>query len=111
MKLTKVMLCLGTLALSVANAASSKSVNLTSSVWVGDTQLKPGQYKVELVGDKAMFKSGKNVVEVPAKLETVDRKFADTSVETTDSKVKEVRLGGTNTKIVLKSGSVSAAGN
>jgi len=102
MKLTKLTLGLATLALGVASAASSYGVKFYDSVWIGGTQLKAGDYKIEMQGDKAVFKSGKNVVvEVPATLGKSDKKYNFTALSAVDSKVSEIDVGGTNVKIVL----------
>ena len=103
MKSTKVLFSLATLALGVASAASSYSVKLTGPLSVGAVQLKAGDYTVEMQGDKAVFKSGKKVVEVPATLGTSDAKFKSTSLLSADSKLQEIDLGGTNSKIVFSS--------
>ena len=95
------VLSVATLAIGIASAASSYSVKFYQSVQIGATELKPGDYKVEMQGDKAVFKSGKNVVEVPATLEKGDKKYNFTSFTSADSKVNEIDLGGTNMKIVF----------
>jgi len=97
MKYMKLTL-LAALALGVASAAT---LQLDNAQWAGDKQLKPGTYKVEVVGDKAVFTSGKTVVEVPATVQTNDKKYSHTSFSAVDSKIFEIDLGGTNTKIVL----------
>lgn len=102
MKFTKVMLTLGTLALGVASAASSYDVKLSSPLSVGSVQLKAGEYTVTMKADKAVFKSGKSVVEIPATLSAGDQKFAYTSLMSADSKLKEIDLGGTKSKIVFE---------
>jgi hypothetical protein len=109
MKFTKMMVCLSTVALAVASAGSSYSVNLISPVSAGGSMLKPGSYKVEMAGDKAVFKMGKSVVEVPATMETSDHKYANTELETADSKLKEIRVGGTKMKILFSSAPVQSA--
>jgi hypothetical protein len=103
MKFTKMTLGLATLALGVASAASSYSLKLYDSVWIGATQLKAGEYKVEMQGDKAVFKIGKTVVEVPATLAKNDRKYSSTSFVSENSKVLEIDLGGTSDKILFSS--------
>lgn len=110
MTFMKVMFSVVTLALGVASAASSYSVKLYDSVWVGGTQLKAGDYKVEMQGDKAVFKSGKNVIEVPATLGKNDEKYNVTSLVSVDSKLHEIDLGGTNAKIVFSPEAKSASG-
>jgi hypothetical protein len=104
MKSTKVTFCLATLALGVASAASSYSVKLASPMSVGAVQLKAGDYTVEMQGDRAVFKdgrSGKKVVEIPATVGTSDSKFKSTSLMSADSKLQEIDLGGTKSKIVF----------
>ena len=110
MKCFNLTLALATLALGVASAASHYNLQLGTAQWAGDKQLKPGDYKVEIVGDKAVFRNGKTVVEVPATVQTSDKKFSLTSYQAVDSKITEVDLGGTNTKIVLTPASGAAAG-
>jgi len=97
----KVVFSLATFALAAASAASSYSVKFDQPVTIGATELKPGDYKVEMQGDKAVFKSGKNVVEVPATLEKADKKYNYTSFSSEGSKVSEIDLGGTNMRIVF----------
>jgi hypothetical protein len=105
MKLTKLMLSFGTLALAIASAASSYHFSLFQPSVVAGKELKPGDYKVELNGDKAIIKAGKQTVEAAVKVETGTEKFSETSVrfDTTNGKmtVQEIRLGGTNTKLVF----------
>ena len=112
MKFMKLTLTLATFALAVASGASHYNLKLDSAQWAGDQQLKAGDYKVALVGDKAVFTSGKTVVEVPATLQKNDKKYSLTSYQATDSKIQEIDLGGTNTKIVFGSaGPAGAAGS
>ena len=85
----------------MAYAGSSSHITLVDPEYVGSTQLKPGDYKVEVEGNQAKFKSGKEVVEVPATVKTDDKKHPDTSFETNNSKITEIHIGGTNTTIVL----------
>jgi len=98
------MLAFGALALAAMGA--SYHVSITGSTWVGAKELTPGDYTVEVQGDKAVMKSGKNVVEVPAKVETETSKYPVTSLHTTNAggknTLEEIWLGGTKTKIVLK---------
>ena len=101
MKLTKVIFSLATVALGVASAASSYTVKLYDPMWVGTTQLKAGEYKVEMQGNKAVFTTGKTVVEVPATLGTSDAKYKTTSFTSVDKKISEIDLGGTTSKIVI----------
>jgi hypothetical protein len=111
MKFTKLMFAVATLGLGVASAASSYSVKFYDSVWVGGTELKAGDYKVEVQGDKAVFKTGKSVIEVPAALAASDKKYEFTSLVSVDKKLHEIDLGGTKSKIVFSSDVQSASGS
>src|SRR5579872_3171530 len=101
MKSIKSTLGLAALALGVASAASSHNVDLKQSVTIGSTQLQAGQYKVEVEGNKATFKMGKNVVEVPATLGKSEQKYGTTGIVTDGAKLVEIDLGGTTDKILF----------
>ncbi len=109
----KLLVVFATLALALASAADkSYSITLNEPASVNGTQLKPGDYKLQVEGDKAVLKMGKKtVVEVPAKVETAERKFDTTSVAidstTSQPKISEIRIGGTNKRIVF-SGNTAA---
>lgn len=114
MKLNKLMLGVCVFSLGIATAASTYHVKIADPTWVGQTQLKPGEYDVKVDGDKVTFKQGKNVIEVQAKVETNATKFADTQMnlktENGQAKLKELDLGGTKSKIVLTDASSVEAG-
>ena len=105
MNLSKLMLSFGTLALAVASAASSYHFSLFQPSILAGKELKPGDYKLQLNGDKAIIKVGKETVEAAVKVENGTQKFSETSVRfgTADGKmtVQEIRLGGTSTKLVF----------
>jgi len=102
----KILLSFGTLALAVASAASSYKVTLFQPSLVNGTELKPGEYKIELKENKAVLKNGKTSVEADIKTETADSKFSSTTVRYRNGdgkyRVQEIRLGGTNTKLVFE---------
>jgi hypothetical protein len=106
MRFPKFTLALGTLALAVASGASVYHVTIGDPTWVGGKELKPGEYVVQVEGDKAMIKNGKNVVEVPAKVETTAKKYTSTTLLTSSAggktNLEEIDVGGTTTKIVLR---------
>jgi hypothetical protein len=104
MKLTKLLICASTLALGIATAASGYKVSLPSKMWVGSTELKAGDYRVEVSGNQATFKMGKESVQVPATVENSGTKFAETELDASQSKLQEIHIGGTSTKIVFTSG-------
>lgn len=97
----KLTLCLATLALGIASAASTYSVTLTSDMAVGTTQLKAGDYKIAVTGNQAIFKKGKETTEVPVTVEKTAKKFQYTTMQSVNSKVQAIELGGTNMKLVV----------
>jgi hypothetical protein len=101
----KIFFCFATVALAIASAAANYKVTLFQASTINGTDLKPGDYKIEFKDNRAVVKGNKNVVEADAKLETGGEKFASTSVRYTNvdgkMKVQEIRLGGTNSKIVF----------
>jgi len=112
MTFTKLAFGLTTFALAIASAASTHNVTFTAPVWVNGTQLKAGSYTVEVAADKAIFKMGKSVVESPVTTEKSDKKFGVTSSVVNDSRVKEIDLGGTTTKLIFagEAGTGAASG-
>ena len=65
----KILLAFSTLALAIASAATSYSVKLFDPATVNGTQLKPGEYRLEVKDNKAVMKLGKQVVEAPVTIE------------------------------------------
>jgi hypothetical protein len=111
-KMKKLLVTFATLALALASAADKTyHVTLSQPASVNGTELKPGDYKVQVEGDKAVFKMGKTVVEAPAKVETAEHKYATTQIAIDDAgkqaKISEIRIGGTATRLVF-SGSTAA---
>ncbi len=91
-------------ALSIASAKTYRITLYEPSV-VSGTELKPGDYRLEVTDQKIVIRQGGISAESPAKLETNGQKYPSTSVRYAirDGKnhVIEIRLGGTNTKLVL----------
>jgi hypothetical protein len=98
------------LALGIASAASSHKVKLESPLFIGTTELKAGEYRVEMQGDKAVFKSGKTVIEVPATVSKAEHNYRLTSVVTEGTKLQEIDFGGTTESLLFNANGSSAAG-
>lgn len=101
MTITKITLCLATLALGIASAASTYNINLASDTMAGATKLKAGDYKLQVEGNQAIFKQGKNATPVPVTVETSKTTFPYTAVNTDGPKLLEIDLRGTHTKLVF----------
>ncbi len=86
-------------------SAKSYAVKLFEPALLGTTQLSPGEYKVEVVGDKAVVSNGKMQAEAPVKMEENGAKYSSTTVRFTngDGKmhIQEIHLGGTKSKLVF----------
>jgi hypothetical protein len=92
------------LALGTASAASYKFQIFQPSVVAG-TQLKAGEYRVNVQNDKATITGQKQSIEVPVKVESSGQKFDMTVVRYTqqDGKntISEIGVGGTKTRLVF----------
>ena len=109
----KAIFTFATIAIAVASAASSYRLTVFEPSVLNGTELKPGEYKIEVKDNTAVIKRGKDTIEAPVKVESAPSKFASTSVRYSNGNdgkqtVDEIRLGGTNTKLVFSS-SVSMA--
>src|ERR1700690_3723127 len=81
----KSLLIVGALTLSSLGIASAKSYDivLDSAAMAGTTELKPGEYKLQIEGSQAVFtdvRNGKSF-SVPVKIENGAKKFGYTSLE------------------------------
>ena len=103
----KALFTFATVAIAVASAASSYRLTVFEPSMIDGTELKPGEYKIELKDSTAVITRGKQTVTAPVKIETSPSKFNSTSVRYTTGSgkpsVDEIRLGGTNTKLVFNS--------
>jgi hypothetical protein len=100
----KLLLSFALFGLAIASA-KSYSVTLYQTAKLGQMELKAGEYRVEVVDQKAVFRNGTLHGEAPVKVETGDTRFHSTSVRLTGDGIKEIqeiRLGGTKT--ILKFG-------
>jgi hypothetical protein len=68
---------------------------------VKGSELKAGDYKLNVEQGKATFKDGKQTVESTVRVENVDKKYDRTTVRYNGQSIAEIRFGGTNTKIVF----------
>jgi hypothetical protein len=109
----KIMFALGTFALAALAANPNNfKVTLNHPTWVGGKLLKPGEYKIQVDGTKAMLKGDKESAETAVKMETGDKKYDSTTLNVRSNgdknQLEDIRVGGSNTKIVFQSGSAAA---
>jgi hypothetical protein len=102
----KILFALCVLTLPAAHAADNNyRFSLQHQATLNGTQLKPGDYRIQVDGDKATVRLGKTVIEAPVKVESADRKFQVTTVglEGTGNnlRISEIAIGGSTTRIVF----------
>jgi hypothetical protein len=103
----KVSLALGVLALGAFSFAFAKTydVSITHPAKAGNQQLNVGEYRLKVEGTNAVFTDMKTskTVTVPVKIEAGDKKFAVTSVDSTQEgsgeRINSITLGGSSTKL------------
>jgi hypothetical protein len=102
--LKKLILVFSCLALAVASADTHRITLFQSSVLNG-TELKPGDYKLEVTDSKVVISKGKESVQATATVENGTEKFNATSVRYSNGsgkyQIREIRIGGTKTKLVF----------
>ena len=93
-------------------AGKSYDLKLYAPAMVGTTELKAGEYRLEVSENKAVIKGVRVNKEAAVKVESVEEKYPTTTVRLTAGEkpqIKEIRLGETKTKLVF-SESAGAAG-
>ena len=99
---------------TIVSAAAAHRVTLYEESVVNGTTLKPGDYKLVIEGGKAVLSAGKLKVEAPVSIEKADTKYRATSLRYMvgggKQRVQEIRVGGTDTKVVFDAGTGAAAG-
>ena len=100
-----ILLIFATACLAVATAADTYKFTLFQPSYVGDQQLKAGDWELTVDDSRAVLKCGRKKIEADVKVETATEEFAKTTVryDNGDGKyrVSEIRLGGTTTKLVF----------
>jgi len=100
----KIVIGFATVALAFASAASYR-ITLHQPATLNGKELKPGQYKVEYDGTKATLSGKDTQVSADVKVENTEARNGTTTIRFSNGdgtyKIKEIRLGGTNTKLVF----------
>jgi len=98
------LIAISVAALAVAGA-KGYSFKLFEPALLGTTALDPGEYRVEVVDQKAVITNGKYHGEAPVKVESAESKYTTTTVRFTqqDGKmhIQEIHVGGSKTKLVF----------
>jgi hypothetical protein len=104
MKKSVFLIALLSLSSLVFAGAKKYSVSFSTATQAGSVKLAPGNYTLQLDGDKAIFTDSKNKsVTVPVKVTTSTTKFQATAVEASskagEDKIDAIDLAGTTTKV------------
>jgi len=101
----KLLFSFALLGLAMASA-KSYTVTLYQTAMVGNMELKPGDYRIEVVDQKAIIRNGSKRGEAPVKVENTSTKFNVNSVRLSADggtpRIQEIRIGGTKTKLVFE---------
>lgn len=105
----KFLLAISVAALATVGAsakAKAYTIQIYQPAVLGSMTLAPGEYKVEVDGDKAVVHNGKTEEgEAPVKVEAADTKYNTTTVRFSngDGKmhIQEIHVGGSKTKLVF----------
>lgn len=107
LKGTIIRIALAALTLGAVGQAATYHVTLLKPTVVAGTELKPGDYKVEVNKDSVVISHGKQSVETKVKTESVDKKYDTNTVKYVRDgeklKLQEIGIGGTKTRLVLSS--------
>jgi len=101
----KIIVCLAASMSLIWAGAMSSRVTLFQTSSLNGVDLKPGEYKIQVDGDKLTLQNGKTKAEASVKSEQNGEKFGSTSIRYMNGdgkmKITEIRIGGTNTKLVV----------
>ena|SRR5215470_15722085 len=100
----KLLVVFALLGVSLAQAKSFH-VTLYEKSLLGSTELKPGEYTIELKDQQVVVRNGKQEAQAAVKVENEGTKFSTTTVRYSNGDgqyhIQEIRLGGTNMKLVV----------
>lgn len=87
----------------------NKTITVADTVTVGSTQLKPGDYRVKVDGDKVTIElHNKVVATAEGKWEPRNERFESTAIiYDANHQVQEIRFSGQKDALVLTSGGAS----
>ena len=91
--------------LAVAVAGERYPLALFQPSVVGQTELAPGNYQLNLTGSHVVFRKGRKKVESEVKVVTAKEKFKFTRVhyatENGKNRIREIELRGTHRKLIF----------
>jgi hypothetical protein len=103
----KLILSVFSAGLLFAQTEAHFKLQVSSPMTVGGTKLKMGEYKVDVEGSEATFKIDGKSFKVPATLQLEGRVYPYTTVDSSDTNVKAIHIGGTVTTVSFAAASGS----
>jgi hypothetical protein len=101
----KLLVTFALLGVSLTVYAKTYHVTLYEKSVLGSTELKPGEYTIELKNQQVVVKNNKQEAQAAVKVENGGNKYSSTTVRYTNGdghyRIQEIRLGGTNMKLVV----------
>lgn len=104
-RMATVILAMVTFSLALSAAAKEKryELQLPTAVEANGAQLKAGTYEVAVADSSLLFyQNSKEVAKLPVHVEHLGTKNQQTSVSTTQDRLTEIRLSGTNMKVEVE---------
>lgn len=106
--MTKFVVTFCVLALLAAFAGTVPAVahiTLYKAAVIGGNQLAAGEYRLQIGDAKVTFSMDRKSIEIPAKIETAQKKFENTEIQfdgaNSQNVVKQINLGGTKTFLIF----------
>ena len=100
----KIAVAFLTMALTIASAKTF-TINIFEPAVLGATELRAGEYRLELTGNKIVVRSGKLAVEANVTVQKMPNlnKANSMRIEITGGKrlIRDIRLGGTDLELVV----------
>jgi hypothetical protein len=96
-----ILLGFASIALAVASAASTYNITFYQPVMLNGTELKAGDYTLELKDNSALIKQGDSAIEAPVTIRTVGKSYDRNIVRLEHRRVEEIGIAGTNTRILF----------
>lgn len=100
----KFLLAFTTAALAISSAATHR-ITLFQPTQINGTELKPGEYKMEIKDNKVTLLQGKSTVQADVTVQNVENKYNTNAVRYNTAggrnAVQEIHVGGTKMKLVF----------
>jgi hypothetical protein len=93
-----------------ASAATKFTLNIASEVTIAGTKVKPGEYKVEVVGSEATFKVGGKSFKLPTSVEKDTKVNKVTTIEASGLEIRAIHVEHSDTKLVFHDASPVTGG-